>query len=77
MRSKPGDEIIVGIDVDGVACSRFTPVNPREGLQVELIFKVAQLIESGRVYTVSLRMEDGGVRRFIAEGGSNSGGLYM
>ena len=77
MRTKAGDETIVGIDVDGVACSRFTPMNPSEGVQVELIFKVAQLLESGRLYTVSLRMDDGGVRRFIAEGESNSGGFYV
>jgi hypothetical protein len=77
MRTKPGDEIIVGIDVDGVACLRFTPMNPSEGVQVELIFKAAQLLEFGRVYTVSMRMGDGGVRRFIAIGGSNSGGFYV
>jgi hypothetical protein len=76
VRLVPGNDTIVEIDVDGVACSEFTPVSSSQDSWVEFTFKVHQHLESDWLYTVTLRMRSGDVRHFNARAERGSGDLF-
>jgi hypothetical protein len=67
-RIAPGDVTIVGVEVDGVSCTGFTPAILRSGELMDFSFQVKQVIEKGRVYSVGIKLDGGEVRSFRVEG---------
>jgi hypothetical protein len=67
-RIAPGDVTIVGVEVDGVTCTGFTPAILRSGELMDFTFQIKQAIEKGNVYSVGIRLDSGEVRSFRVEG---------
>jgi hypothetical protein len=76
VRMVPGNETIVGLDVDGVACTEFKQFTPREGIWYEFTFKINQAVDIGSMYTVTLWMGGGEDRSFEVKGGYGSGDIF-
>jgi hypothetical protein len=72
----PGNETIVGLDVDGVACTEFTQFTPTEGVWYEFTFMINQPVNLGSMHTVTLWIVGGADRSFVVKGGYGSGDIF-